>query len=101
MTTPSSVTLQPDELNDAANQLPDAQQSTADAQDAMTTMDKLPEAGATSDAAGQASLADAIATRGGGDAGGGGNSGGDAGGEAGGATAGGAAGKDAGGGGDC
>ena len=65
MTAATGVTLQPDNLNDSANQLPDAQQTTTDATNSLGTMDPLSNAGSTSDAAGQASLADANAARGG------------------------------------
>jgi len=63
MTAATGVTLAPDDLNDSANQLPDAQVDSTDAQTALTTMDDSANAGSTSDAAGQASLADANATR--------------------------------------
>lgn len=89
MTAPTDVTLDSSDLNKAASKLPDTQQDTSDAANAMETMDKLPTAGGNSEGAGNASLADANATRnGGGGAGGGGGCGGNAaGGNAGGGAA--------------
>jgi hypothetical protein len=79
MTAATGIQLVPEEANDAANQIPDANVDNADINQALPTMDALTKAGDTSGLAGNASLTDANNARDGGGAAGGAGCGADAG----------------------